>query len=143
MVGDRIQVDEPMQPLKWRILLTVHDHFPIRDELRHLLASYDDIEIIGEASDGIKALEVVAAHRPDVVLLDINMPNLNGTETVSLLRKWWTETEIIGLCLIQDAYITGAFLRAGAVAVISKDRLDHLHSTIQQACMNRRARLSA
>ena len=130
-----------MQSFKYRIIL-VDGHVPFRNELCQLLTPYEEIEIIGEASDGKQALELVATHRPDVVILDVNMPNMNGIEATTAIKKWWTETEIVGLCVKQDVYITSMFLKAGAVAVISKDRLEDVHSTILRACMNKRARLA-
>ena len=125
-----------MQPHRCRILL-VDDHPPMRAALRSFLACYDDIEIIGEAGDGKEALEVVAASQPHVVLLDLKMPIMNGIEAASLIKKSWKDTIIIGLCAIQDTYTMDTFLRAGALAVISKDRLDDLHSIINRACKNK------
>ena len=121
-----------------RVLL-VDDHPPIRNVLRALLTSYDDIQIVGEAGDGKQALEIVASCQPDVILMDLNMPVMNGIEAANLIKKSWKETVIIGLCAVQDAYTMEAFLKAGALAVVTKDRFDHLHSTIQRACQHKKA----
>src|SRR5688500_11826470 len=104
---------------KCRVLL-VDDHERIRDALRKLLASYEDIEIMGEARDGKQAVELVAACHPDVVLMDINMPRMNGIEASGVIMKSWEDTIIIGLCVVRDSYTTEAFLKAGALAVVSK-----------------------
>jgi DNA-binding NarL/FixJ family response regulator len=121
---------------KCRVLL-VDDHPPIRDALRDLLTAYGDMQIIGEAGNGKEAIELVESCQPDVVLMDINMPHMNGIEATSAIRKTWKDMAIIGLCVVPDVYTTDAFLKAGALAVYSKDRFDNLHSTIQKACMRK------
>jgi len=122
---------------KCRMLL-VDDHERIRGALRNLLASYDDIEIVGEARDGEEAIKRAGSCQPDVILMDINMPRMNGIEASGVIMKSWEDTIIIGLCVVQDSYTTEAFLKAGALAVVSKERIDDLYSTIQRACENRR-----
>ena len=119
-----------------RVLL-VDDHHDVRDTLRTLLSAYEDIEIVGEASDGAEAIQRVASGQPDIILLDVNMPNMNGIEAAAVIRKIWNDIVIIGLCIVHDTYVTEAFLKAGALAVVSKARLDDLHSTIQRACIKR------
>jgi DNA-binding NarL/FixJ family response regulator len=84
--------------------------------------------------DGKEALAKFPACRPDVVLLDIHMPRMNGIETASIMTKSWKQVAIIGICAVLDTYTTDAFLKAGALALVSKDRYDDLHSTIQRAC---------
>lgn len=80
-----------MKTHRCRVLL-VDDHEPIRDALRTLLSSYEDVEIIGEARDGEEAIIRVAACHPDIVLMDINMPKMNGIQATTGLRsherKW-------------------------------------------------------
>jgi DNA-binding NarL/FixJ family response regulator len=118
-------------------VLLVDDQERMREALRTLLTSFDDVQLVGEASDGEEAIQRVASCQPDIILLDIRMPRMNGIEAANVIRKSWKDTVIIGLCLIDDAYTTEAFLKAGALAVISKERLDDLHSTIQRACVKR------
>jgi CheY-like chemotaxis protein len=102
--------------------------------LRHLLKSYDDVQVIGEAGDGKQALEMMPTCQPDVILMDLHMPRMNGIEAATLIRKTWKDTVIIGISGDQDAATVEAFLKAGAVAVIPKDRLDELHDPIRRAC---------
>ncbi len=116
-----------------RILL-VDDHAAVRVALRNLLNAYDDLEVIGEAEDGAQAIELTQASRPDVVILDLSLPRMNGLAVASEIRKIEPGARILGLCAIQDPYTTEAFLKAGALAVISKERIDDLHPTIQRAC---------
>lgn len=121
---------------KHKILL-VDDHASMRATLRSLLTQYDDIEIVGEACDGKEAITLIPVCRPDIILMDINMPEMNGIEATSVITESWKDPMIIGMCLVDDTYLMDAFLKAGALAVIPKDRFDRLHSTIKRACANR------
>jgi DNA-binding NarL/FixJ family response regulator len=114
-------------------LLLVDDYVPVRIIMRNMLTGYVDLQIVGEACDGKQAIEQAAACRPDIILMDYNMPMMNGIEAARLIKKSWVETVIIGLCTVPDSTITDGFLKAGALAVIFKDRIDHLYSTIQEA----------
>ena len=118
-------------------LLLVDDHDRVREALRKLLASYDDIEVIAEARDGEEAIIRVASCQPEIILMDINMPRMNGIQATTIIKKSRKDTAIIGLCMVHDTYAIEAFLKAGALAVVSKERLDDLYSTIQRACANR------
>ena len=117
---------------KHRVLL-VDDYVPVRITLRRMLTGYLDLQIVGEACDGKQAIEQVAVCQPDIILMDYSMPMMNGIEAARLIKKSWVETVIIGLCTVPDTYITDGFLKAGALAVILKDRIDHLYATIQRA----------
>ena len=121
-----------MPPHKYRVLL-VDDYVPVRITLRSMLTGYPDLQIVGEACDGKQAIEQVAACQPDIILMDYNMPVMNGIEAARLIKKSWEATVIIGLCTVPDTCITDGFLNAGALAVVHKERIEHLHSTIQGA----------
>ena len=134
LVGKRMQ--------KYRVLL-VDDHAPLRAALHRLLAHYHGIRIVGEASDGQQAIELIASCQPNIILMDIRMPNMNGIEATALIKKSWKEVIIVGLCAIEEPHNTDAMLKAGAVAVVSKHHLNDLYSTIQRACVKRPSSLSA
>ena len=121
-----------MPPHKYRVLL-VDDYVPVRIIMRNILTGYVDLHIVGEACDGKQAIEQVAACQPDIVLMDHYMPKMNGIEAARLIKKSSGETVIIGLCSVPNTYITDEFLKAGALAVMLKYRIEHLHSTIQRA----------
>jgi len=117
---------------KCRILL-VDDHVPIRIALRRMLTSYDNVHVVGEACDGKQAIELVPLYQPHVVLMDFYMPRMNGIEAARIMKESWQEIAIIGISMAPDTFITDAFVKAGAFAVVSKDQGDHLYSTIQKA----------
>ena len=125
-----------MPPHKYRVLL-VDDYVPVRITLRSMLIRYPDLQIVGEACDGKQAIEQVAACQPDIILMDYNMPVMNGIEAARLIKKSWDATVIIGLCTVPDTCITDGFLNAGALAVVHKERIEHIHSTIQRVFPNK------
>jgi DNA-binding NarL/FixJ family response regulator len=116
-------------------VLLVDDHEGLRQELRRLITKHEDIDVIGEVGDGAQAVKFLSSCEPHVVVLDLNMPGMNGIEAAGLIKKSWPEIAIIGLCVMQDSRMMDAFLRAGATAVISKSgNLDDLHLVIKRAC---------
>jgi DNA-binding NarL/FixJ family response regulator len=98
--------------------MLVDDHAPIREALRSFLSSYEEVQIIGEAADGRQAVDMAEACQPDVILMDINMPRMNGIEAANLIKKSCDATVIIGLCAVQDGYTMEAFMRAGEIVCI-------------------------
>ena len=121
---------------KCRVLL-VDDHAPIRTAVRKLLTHYHGIRIVGEASDGQQAIELMSLCQPHVVLMDISMPRMNGIEATSVIKHFWKEAVVIGLCALENSQHTNAIISAGAVAVISKHQINDLYSTIEKECVNR------
>ena len=116
-----------------RRTLIVDDHAAFREMLRNLLSLHDDVQIIGEAADGREAIGMARKAQPDVILMDVRMPRMDGIEACSLITKSG-EAVVIGLCVLCDVFTVEAFMKAGASAVISKDRLEDIHSAIQRAC---------
>ena len=114
-------------------VLLVDDQALLRQALANLLAQNTDLTIIGTASDGHEAIKQVALHRPDVVLLDIEMPNLDGLSATQLITQRFPESKVILLSAHDDnAYLINA-LRAGAKAYLLKNTLgDELTDTIRK-----------
>jgi DNA-binding NarL/FixJ family response regulator len=101
-------------------VLIVDDHTLFRDGLRALLASIPDIEVVGEAPSGKEALRLAADHQPDVILMDIQMPDLNGIEATRQILRISPHIGIIMLTMFQDDDSVFAAMRAGARGYVLK-----------------------
>ena len=105
---------------KKRILL-VDDHTLLRAGLRALLSQDPDIEIVGEAANGRDAINAIRIHTPDLVLMDLNMPGMNGIEAIVDIKRRYPGTRVLVLTIHKtDEYIHET-LRAGADGYILKD----------------------
>ena len=103
-----------------RVLL-VDDDPLVRAGLRMILSSADDLDVVGEAADGADAVDAVRAHRPDVVLMDIRMPVMDGIAATTALRRLPSPPHVIVLTTFQaDDHVMDA-LRAGADGFLLKD----------------------
>src|SRR5437868_15378812 len=102
-----------------RVLL-VDDHKLFRAGIRSLLQTLNDVEVVGEAGDGREALRLIEAHRPDVVLMDIMMPGLNGLDAAARAARSCPSSRVIVLSMNADADSVLKALRAGAVGYLVK-----------------------
>jgi DNA-binding NarL/FixJ family response regulator len=103
-----------------RVLL-VDDHAMVRRGLRDFLGMFEDIEVVGEASDGQEALEATALLRPDVVVMDLNLPRLDGVEATRELRATRPEVEVVALTGFVEESRVMAAIEAGAAGFLLKD----------------------
>ncbi|WP_447040862.1 response regulator [Streptomyces sp. DSM 118878] len=102
-------------------VLVVDDEALVRAGLRMILDPADDIEVVGEASDGSEAVTAVAKHRPDVVLMDVRMPGMDGLTALKELRRSPNAPSVIMLTTFDlDDYVHTA-LRSGAAGFLLKD----------------------
>ena len=102
-------------------VLLVDDHPVVREGLHTMLATAPDIEIVAEAGDGFEAVEKASEHQPQVVLMDLRMPNLDGLEATRRIKSQLASTSVIVLTIYDnDAYIVDA-VRAGAGGYLLKD----------------------
>ncbi|RME84742.1 MAG: DNA-binding response regulator [Caldilineae bacterium] len=101
-------------------LLIVDDQRLMRDGLRILLELEEDLEVVGEAANGREALEVYEQVRPDVVLMDIRMPEMDGVEATRRLRASWPDARVIILTTFDDDEYVFEGLRAGALGYLLK-----------------------
>jgi len=92
----------------------------MRQGLAGLLRAESDIEIIGEASDGQSAIDLIRRLRPDVVLMDISMPGMDGIQATRIIHKEIPEVRIIGLSMFQEGAQQAAMLEAGAATYLTK-----------------------
>ncbi len=97
------------------------DHAVVRAGLERLLATNGDIEVVGQAVDGEQAVRVVGETRPDVVLMDIEMPNLNGIEATKRITEANGEVQVVVLTSFADREKIEAALDAGAIGYLLKD----------------------
>jgi PAS domain S-box-containing protein len=112
-------------------ILIVDDHAMVREGLVQVLAADLRVNVVAEAADGREGIKAVALHRPDVVLLDLNMPNMNGIEAAREISRDWPESLIIGLSVQDDDVTAKSMLDAGASAFFSKaGSSEHLIATI-------------
>jgi NarL family two-component system response regulator LiaR len=103
-----------------RVML-VDDHAVVRQGLRTFLDLQENITVVGEARDGVEALKVVHECAPDVVLLDLIMPRMDGIETVRRMKAARPQTQIIVLTSFGDDQKVFAAIRAGATGFLLKD----------------------
>ena len=102
-------------------VLLVDDDPLVRAGLRTILSAADDLRVVGEAGDGAGAVTAVAEHRPDVVLMDVRMPGLNGIDATARITVLRNPPQVIVLTTFHlDEYVFGA-LRAGASGFLLKD----------------------
>lgn len=115
-----------------RVLL-VDDHAMVRQGLRSVLEVYADMEVVGEASNGAEALVGVDALRPTVVVMDINMPGMNGIEATASIKSRYPHILVIGLSVNPAGENQEAMRTAGANILLTKEAaVDQLHSAIQR-----------
>ena len=105
-----------------RILLA-DDHGIIRQGLRSLLEKQCDLEMVAEAKDGREALALVREEKPDIVIMDITMPNLNGITATHKIVSEYSKTKVIALSIHSDKRFVTGMLRAGASGYILKECL--------------------
>ena len=134
-------VDEPLKTVsngdgdthRLRILL-VDDHAMVREGLRSILESYADLEVVGEAGDGMEAVKLARTRHPDVVVMDINMPRMDGIAATRQIKLDQPATAVIGISVQESAQVEQAMLSAGASKFLTKDRAaGHLYEAILQA----------
>lgn len=103
-----------------RVLL-VDDHALVRSGLRALIEAFPGVRVVAEAADGHAAFELVARDRPDVVLMDVTMPELNGLEATTRVVRKFPEVRVLVLSMHADEEYVGLALRAGAAGYLLKD----------------------
>jgi two-component system response regulator NreC len=120
---------------KIRVLL-VDDHGVVRSGLRMLLENEQDIEIVGEASGGLQAIELVKQQRPDIVLMDVQMSDMNGIDATREIKRLYPETAVLTLTMYENEQYLLEMLKAGASGYIPKraapDELVEAIHTVQQ-----------
>jgi len=109
-----------MQSKKTRILLA-DDHAVVRNGFRRILSAEADMDVVGEAANGQEALDRAAELQPDVVVMDVTMPELNGIEATRRLMESSPRTRVLALSMHKDGVYVREILRAGARGYLLKD----------------------
>lgn len=117
---------------KIRILLA-EDHKVVREGTRRLLESQNDFEVIGEASDGIEAVDLAKKLKPEIIVMDVSMPRLNGIEATKQIKTLYPNIAILVLTGYDDDEYVFALLEAGAAGYLLKESSgDELIEAIRQ-----------
>ena len=102
-------------------VLLVDDHAVVRSGLGAVLLSYDDMTLVGEAGNGEEAIRLCEQIHPDVVLMDLMMPVMDGVEATTAIRKRWPEINVIALTSFKEKEMVEGALKAGAMSYLLKN----------------------
>jgi len=120
-------------------VMLVDDHDLVRTGIKRLLEDHPDIKIVGEATSGEQALELVTENDPDVVLMDINMPGIGGLEATRKLLQRKPKLKIIMLTMHEDDMFAQRLLKAGAMGYLTKGaKVDEILQALQAVMANQR-----
>ena len=115
-------------------LLIAEDNAAYRYALRGILKEYPSLEVVGEAKDGEDAIRRTEELRPTIVLMDINMPKLDGIAATRHIKMHYQDVTVIGLSVHADRYYLDAMRGAGAVELLPKENAtEDLYGAIQRA----------
>lgn len=115
-------------------IFIIDDHVMVRSGLRLILEQVSDLQVIGEAGTGEEAIKIVPELKPEIILMDISLPKMNGVKTTEAIKKICPDTKIIALTMHAEDEYLAAFIKAGGVGYISKSAADReLLHTIKTA----------
>jgi two-component system response regulator NreC len=122
-----------------RRIVIAEDHTILREGLRALLSSQEDLQVVGEAGDGREAIRQVENLAPDLILMDLSMPKMNGVEAIREIRKRIPQTRILALTVHKTEEFILEVLQAGADGYIPKDASSNeLMMAIRSVLMGKR-----
>jgi NarL family two-component system response regulator LiaR len=120
-----------------RVML-VDDHNVVRSGLATFLNAYEDLELVGEAKNGIEALDLCRIRKPDVILMDLLMPEMNGIEATRAILQDYPEIKIIAMTSFDEDELIHGVLAAGAISYLLKNvTSDELANAIRDAFSGR------
>ena len=116
-------------------ILLVDDHVPIRHEMRQLIEAETDLNVAGETNNGREAVQFVRDHRPDLILMDILMPGMNGIEASKAILADFPKTRILVLSNLGGRNLVRLVLDLGACGYVRKDRaVEELTEALETIC---------
>lgn len=120
-----------------RVML-VDDHAVVRSGLKAFLMVFDDMQLVGEASSGQEAIQFIERVQPDVVLMDLIMPDLDGAATTRSIRTRWPNIQVVALTSFREDDLVKSALQAGAIGYLLKNvGADELADAIRSAYAGR------
>ena len=115
-------------------IVVIDDHTLFRRGITALLTRVPDFDVVGEAADGFEGIKTVARHRPDVVLLDLNMPGISGIDALAAILKEAPGTHVVMLTVSEEADDLMLALRSGALGYLLKNiESDFLVDSVRRA----------
>ena len=125
----------PYQPIR---VMLVDDHAMVRKGLATFLKIFDDLELVGEAESGSAAIKLCSEVLPDVILMDMVMPDMNGAAATRAIRKQFPQVQVIALTSFKEGDLVKNALEAGAIGYLLKDiSADELVRAIRAAHLGR------
>ena len=119
-------------------VMIVDDHSVVRSGLRFFLLGFDDMALVGEAESGEEALQLCAEVQPDVILMDLVMPGMDGATATKGIRKSYPQVQVVALTSFQEEDLVQNALQAGAISYLLKDvSADELAQAIRSAHVGR------
>jgi DNA-binding NarL/FixJ family response regulator len=123
-------MNNPLKPIR---VMLADDHTLVRAGIRALLEKLPGVEVVGEAGDGREVLNLIKLHRPDVVLMDISMPGLNGLEAATRMAREFPDVRVLILSMHNNEEYAWRALKAGAVGyLLKKAATAELETALQQ-----------
>jgi DNA-binding NarL/FixJ family response regulator len=116
-------------------VVLVDDHARVRSELRALLQNHRDVKVVGEAADGLEAIAATERLAPDIVVMDVHMPKMNGIDATIQIKRLWPKTVVICVSADVTTDVAEAISSSGAAVLIAKeDANEKLYPTVISLC---------
>ena len=130
--SDQREVSDKSRARDRLTIVLADDHTLVRQGIETLLSGNDSLEIVGQAGDGYEALELIEERKPDLAILDISMPRLNGLEATRKMAEKGLDTEVIFLSMYDDeGYIRRAIKTGASGYLLKEDAIDELEEAIE------------
>ncbi|MBI1280504.1 MAG: response regulator [Anaerolineaceae bacterium] len=118
--------------------MVVDDHHMVRKGLIALLENFDDFEVVGDAGDGQAGIMLAQRYKPDIVLMDMLMPNMDGATATQLIRESCPDTQVIALTSSSEDALIQSALKAGAISYLMKNvSVDELAQAVRKAAQGK------